>query len=154
MAGNDDGATPPGEQVVDACATVAVEVVGGLVEDGDAAAPDLQSDQRDEHRLAAREGTDATVQPEAEPRGGELLPRAGLDVPRVSDHVEVPGIGVTPGDGPQRGELGPDPEQVSDLTAGRQCQVLGQQIHSAVPDDGPRGGGEFTGDEPQQRRLA
>ena len=86
--------------------------------------------------------------PEAElVEGGE---GALLDVPVVADRREVLLGRVARLDGVQRGARRGDAERLVDPQGGVEGDVLRQVADLAGDADGAVGGGELTGDQPQQ----
>ena len=105
VAHDDERAPPAAHHAVKAPSRIAVEVVGRLVEERDRGSTQPDPGDRGEHRLAARQLADPSVEHLGrEPGLGERGVRAGLDVPVRADRVEMAGVDVAGLDRANRGE--------------------------------------------------
>ncbi len=154
MADDDHSARPGADRVVQAVPRVQVEVVGRLVKQQHAGATQELRGQAQQHRLAAGQLADPPVQrdllkPEPVQRG----PGPFLGVPVRADAGEVLLAGVPGLDrGHGRPDVG-DAERVLDPAAGER-HVLRHVAQLAGDLDRAARGGELTGDQAQQGRLA
>ena len=155
VADDEQGARPGGHEVVDACATGPVEVVGGLVEQQDVGAGQEQAGDGQAGELTARELAQAAVQRarrQALPL--ELGAGALLDVPVVADSVEEVLVAPPGLDGAQGSEGRAHTEEVGDGPGRVGVEVLRQVADLAVDRDVAGVGALPPGQHPQQGRLA
>ena len=155
VADHDERAAPAAHELVDPFTGVAIEVVGGFIEQRDRCRAQPHSDERGEHRFAAGELTDATVQ-DAGWQAGLVERRRGarLDVPLVADGVEEMRRGVARRDRAHGVERRGHAENIRDATVGSERQSLRQQIDGAGRRNRPGCRRESARDESEQRRLA
>ena len=152
---DDQRSAPPAHHLGEPGAREAVEVVRGLVEQRDARSAQADAGDRGQHRLAARQLADASVEHLGLQSGlGERGMRPGLDVPVVADRVEVRGVGVTGLDRAQRRQRRGHAQQLGDRPRNVEREPLGQVRDVADRRDLSRSRGELAGDQPQQRGLA
>ncbi len=143
------------QRVVEPVPGVAVEVVGGLVEQQHVGAPQQLGGQAQRDDLAAAEGAQIPVEGEvAQAEAVEPVAGALLDVPVVADGGEVPFVDVTGlhrVDGPDH--VG-DAQDLGDGEPGGEREGLREVAEDAVDGHRPGGGAQFTGEEAEQGALA
>ncbi len=126
VADDQQRARPVGEQVDQRGPRGPVQVVGGFVEQGDLGARHPDARDGHQHRLAAGNRPDVTVQIQVgQPELGQQRAGPGLDVPVVADGLEVLRGGVAGLDGGQRRPALGDPEQLRDAGTHLEGQRLG-----------------------------
>ncbi len=155
VADDEQGARPGAEHVVEPRPRRGVEVVGRLVEEQDVGPAEQQPGQPEPDRLAAGQLAEAAVQD----RGGqaeafELGDRSLLDVPLVTDRLEVSRVAGAGVESAQRPQRRTDPEHVVDAARPVEDEVLRQVAHLAGHRHRAGRRPQHTGREPEQRGLA
>ena len=132
-----------------------VEVVRRLIEQDDLVVGPAQADQRSEDGLPTGQRPDAPGELDpVQPGGGEVGETSVADVPVVTDRIEVSRVGAAVLDPGQGIEDRADAEEVGDSGVGVQGESLRQVAHRSGNGQLPGGGGQFTGEDAQQRGLA
>ncbi|GAA1103642.1 hypothetical protein GCM10009642_47710 [Nocardiopsis metallicus] len=156
VADHDQRAGAPGlHGVVEPAAGEEVEVVGGLVEQKDVGAREEDRGQAQQDGLTTRELAHVAVQfdpVQAERAQGSQ--GAFLDVPVVTDRLEVMLGGVSGFDGVQGGAFVGDAHRLVDPHTGVQGDVLGQVGQAAADGHRPPGRMQLPGQQPEQGGLA
>nr|GID85129.1 hypothetical protein Ade03nite_40530 [Actinoplanes derwentensis] len=136
-------------------ADLAVEVVGGLVEQPNAGAFQQLGGEAQGDHLAAAESAEAAVEGDlGEAETVEFGAGALLDVPVVTDRGEMLLGRVAGLDGVQGGQHPVDAEDLRDRLVRHQRQVLRQISEHTTDGDGAAGRAQRAGDQFQQRGLA
>ena len=155
VADDDERAGPGLDQLGEHRLAGSIEIVAGLVEEGDRQTAHSEARDRDEHHFAARKPAHAPVEVVGgETHSAELLVGPSLDVPVIADGVEVTFVDVPALDRPDRRDDRGDAQQVGDRGRVVPGQRLRQVADLTGHADRPGCREDLPADQPQERGLA
>ena len=152
MADHNGAAAPFGQKIDDCIAAIAIEIVGGFVEQQEIGIGEHQRSQHGAGALAARESFKLRFGGCGQGKAGE-----GFIEPRFDRPVGIGQLVGCSGSGSGAGEdvaLGGGAEQVGYGLASPGLERLAQQADGAIDGDAARLRDQRAGDQPQDRRFA